>query len=263
MATVKEKSKEDVKEILKRKLVEAGVGKRPMTFRLCGERNNHSFRPKCKYVDRETNYGFNLRYAPIFDTPFEEDQDIDGPVDLNRVDFPGHIWTVYPDDPCLQAYLFLHPFNGKDKVFYLENKEEDAKAITSRYDDMAAVIELCKTSDIESLQAVYSMLFSNSVERNVSILRAGILDKMDEIGPRQVLDMFNDKHNKIKFHLQSALRLNVVKVNARNTELSWYAGGKIYDCAPGLNVRDEFAAWASTSDEGSKAYEKILQKLNS
>ena len=74
--------------------------------------------------------------------------------------------------------------------------------------------------------------------------------------------MFGDKRNTIKFKIQSGIRLNILKLNSRKTELIWATGGVIYTCAPGLNVISEFAEWAMTSEEGGVAYDKILTKLN-
>lgn len=260
-----EKTKDEVRMEIIEKCKKLGVGKKPMTFLLTKERNNYSLRPKCKYVDKESSYGFNMRYAPVFDNAFEDEQDNMGPIDLRRVDFPGDRWTIYPDDPCLQMYLLLHPFCGKDKVFYLEDKVADAQHVEDKYAQIALVIELCRSSDIESLQAVYSMLYdSGSAETNQSILRSGILEKMEtnQVTPDYIVELFNDKQSKVKFHLTTALRLNVVKMNAKGTDLSWFTGGKIYSCAPGLNIKEEFAQWVGNSEEGKSAYEKILQKIN-
>lgn len=157
----------------------------------------------------------------------------------------------------------LHPFYGKNKVFYVEDLEADAAIEESMWTDMATVIELCKTSDFEVLQAVYATLKGVTTEMNPTILRAGILDKMKTgINPREIIEMFGDKRNTIKFKIQSGIRLNILKMNTRKTELSWTSGGVIYTCAPGLNIISEFAEWAMTTEEGGATYDKIITKLN-
>ena len=269
MASTKETKRiteEEAKEQIIADLEKRGLGKKPLTFLLTGTRNNHSLRPKTRHVYTGKNgetYVFNLRYTPVSPTAIENDQNINGPVELRRVDFPGDRWTVYPEDRGLQMFLMLHPFYGKNKVFYVEDLEADAAIEESMWTDMGTVIELCKTSDFEVLQAVYATLKGVTTEMNPTILRAGILDKMKNgINPREIIEMFGDKRNTIKFKIQSGIRLNILKMNARKTELSWTSGGVIYTCAPGLNIISEFAEWAMTTEEGGATYDKIITKLN-
>lgn len=263
MATKKELSKEEVKEAIKKKCLSMGVGEKPMTFVLCGKRNNHSFRPKCKYIDKDTNYGFNLRYTPLADDPFEDDQDLGDVVELKRIDWPGDRWTVYPSDPCLQMYLLLHPYYGKDKVFYMEDRVADANELTNYYKKMTMVVDLCNTADQEVLESAYYMLHDNTRERNVSILRSGILRKMEEVGPEAVLEVFGDKRSIAKFRLQTALERGIVKMNASATSLNWSTGGEILKCAKGVNIRNEFSEWAISSTDGQAVYEKLTKAINS
>ena len=132
MASTKETKRiteEEAKEQMIAELEKRGLGKKPLTFLLTGTRNNHSLRPKTRHVYTGKNgetYVFNLRYTPVSPTAIENDQNIDGPVELRRVDFPGDRWTIYPEDRGLQMFLMLHPFYGKDKVFYIEDLEADA-----------------------------------------------------------------------------------------------------------------------------------------
>lgn len=269
MAEAKTKSvetKESVREKILTDLEKKGVGRKPMTFILTNGRNNHSLKPKTRYIYRskDNTFVYNLRYVKIFDSPFEEDQDMDMTVELSRVDFPDFRWVVNPEEKALQMYLLLHPLYGKDKAFYLEDKEADAVELEREFDDMATVIDLCKSSDYESLQAVYSLLNPYiNMEENVSVLRAGILNKVNNgVTAKEVIDLFGDRKSKIKFKLATAIRYGVVVVNRNNTELSWKEGGVILSCAPGLDVRKEFATWAAGTEEGGKAYDKILTKVD-
>lgn len=259
-------TKEAIKEKILADLAKKGVGTKPMTFILTKDRNNHSFKPKCRHIEQGNGYTYvyNMRYSNIFETPFEDDQDKSIIVSLDRIDFPDYRWKIGPEDKGLQAFLLLHPMYGKDKVFYLEDKEADAVEIENKFNDMTTVVDLCRTVDFESLQAVYSLLFPHvSVETNVSVLRASILEKIGNgATAREIIDLFGDKKSKIKFKLMTAIRYGMITVNTRNTELSWKEGGTIYSCAPGLDVKKEFAEWAATTDDGGKVYDKILTKIN-
>ena len=144
-------------------LEKKGLGKKPLTFLLTGTRNNHSLRPKTRHV-------YTGKNGEVSPTAIENDQNIDGPVELRRVDFPGDRWTIYPEDRGLQMFLMLHPFYGKDKVFYIEDLEADAAIEESTWTDMATVVELCKTSDFEVLQAVYATLKGITTEMNPTIV---------------------------------------------------------------------------------------------
>lgn len=116
MATVKETKRiteEEAKEQIIADLEKRGLGKKPLTFLLTGERNNHSLRPKTRHVYTGKNgetYVFNLRYTPVSPTAIENDQNIDGPVELRRVDFPGDRWTVYPEDRGVTDVPHVTPF---------------------------------------------------------------------------------------------------------------------------------------------------------
>lgn len=253
------KSREDVK----RELLKECRNNTPKADNLLwiSDNNYEMINPKC--VIHKDGYTFRLRYAPIFDTPFEEDQPSDITIKLRRLNIEQCELLTSAEDVCLTAFLMLNPANKTNggKRFKLNDSEKEAKIQYDFYDILDKAAVMIREADLEQAKAAYSVMSGlHTLDMFGSEVRLGLRKIADE-KPQEVIDAFADERTVIKYKYMSALRLQYLDVNDNETAVRWTGSDRPFlTIVAGTSMKDKFADYCLTAD-GKEVYEVLCEKL--
>ena len=258
MAT-KIKSREDIKRDLVKYCKENLPEGENITW--ISENNYEMISPKCTI--KRNGYVFRLRYSPLFDTPFEEDQPKDVDVKLSRINMDECELTTPAADICLYRFLMLNPSNKANggKRFRLQNLEKEAEVAYDFYEILDKAAIKIRESELEEAKAAYSVISGLfTMDMSGSEVRLA-LRKIADKEPQKVLDAYENETTIIKYRYLSALRLGYLSLNETETALKWSGSDRPFlTIVAGESMSDRFSAYC-LSERGREVYQTLCDKL--
>jgi len=169
------------------------------------------------YFDEEKGVNRVLRYSSNQKSPFEDEQD--GNVVREPVDFVDGFLRVPKTNPVLQEFLYYHPLNGKK---YVEvNEEKDAQQVVEQLNlEVDALIE-AKSLSVDQLENVARVLLGRDTSKvSTSELRRDVLvyAKND---PYSFMKMVNDPMLKLQSNVQLFFDKGLLSFRNKQKEV-WY-----------------------------------------
>jgi len=150
------------------------------------------------HFDEDKGINRVLRYSPNQRSCFEDEQD--GQVVREPIDFVDGFLSVPKNNPVLQEFLYYHPLNGKK--FIEVNEEKDAAAEIEQLNIEAdALIEARKLS-VDQVETISRVLLGRNTEQmSTAELRRDILIFVKR-EPDTFLKMVNDPMLKLHSNVQ-------------------------------------------------------------
>lgn len=247
-----------------------GVGERSLRFILIKEKHR-ILRPKAK-ITRE-GVVFNLRYLENSDSPFLEDQEFADVPDETKHGLAGIFITpreiiVSPNNPCLQKYLLLHPFNEENGgiVFRLFMPEKIAKksyeARALKYKAEKYIME----SEEEKINLVGTVLtkdFSGTFRMDAIEIKQDKLLAIAERNPSEVVDAFESDEVKVKSLVYGAVSSGIITIDKKAGKVKWgNTNQTLMDFIPSKDAVNAISNFLSTQD-GTEIKERLIKELGS
>lgn len=169
------------------------------------------------YFDENKGINRVLRYSPNQKSCFQDEQD--GNVRREPIDFVDGFLRVPRTNPVLQEFLYYHPANGKK--FVEVNEEADAAQEIERLNvEVDALIEAKKLSvdQLETISRV--MLGVNTETMSTAELRRDLLVFVKR-DPQTFMKMINDPMLKLQSNVQLFFDKGLLSFRNKQKEV-WY-----------------------------------------